>query len=418
MELAAWNAGLAVNDWRNPRCLGRWLMWLGIAAMLVGSFLTPPWGKFGIACAIAGALLARPPIHRLPAIVWIGSALSLWLLASMGAGWLRGEPGAGRLPALAYVWLAIPLGAACAVDARWRRQALLALIAVAAASTAVGLLQFCVGLGGGPLKIDAAGERFARATGFCAVHLHFGYNGAILAALCLAGGIGPSAPWLWSGRILAVVILVISGARNGLLGGAAAIAAALMARGGRWLWGGLAAGIIALLLVGSLMAMSAPEKMQAMLAGQDGRLPIWRAATATLAERPVLGYGGRDAWKARYLQIYDQVNPDIPNEFTGSGPPHPHNWFLTLANDNGIPALLLHLSLLVGVFVLLWRRRIEHPATFQAGCGVLTAGLVCGQFEPLPVLAAAGAGFHAALGLCLGSAYGSDERTRTSSTGP
>lgn len=406
MDCASWSAALDARPWRDPRQIGRWLMWLGIGAMLAGTFLTPPFGKIGIACAAAGALLARPPLPS--PVLWAGGALAAWLLASVAAGWLRGEPGAGRLPGLAYAWLAVPIGAACATDARWRAWALRALVAVAAAAAVVGLAQFCIGLGAGPLKIDAAGERFARAVGFGGVHLHFGYNGAVLAALCLAGGLGPPARWQQGGAVCALVIVAISGARNGLLGCAASVAAVLMARGGRWLWVGAVSGAAALLLAAGLLAATAPARLQSMLAGQDGRWPIWRTSVATLAERPLLGYGSRDAWKARYLQIYGQVNPGGTSEFAGEGPAHPHNWLLAVANDHGVPAALLHLGLIGTVLALVWRRRRERPAAFRAACGVATAGLVCGMFEPLPVLAATGAGFHAMLGLCLGAALAAE----------
>jgi hypothetical protein len=416
MSLEAWNEGLATAPLAQRA--GRWLLWAGIAGMLAGTFLTPPWGKIGIVCAIVGGLLARPPLRNLGPVVWIGAALSGWILMAHAAAWLRGQPDLGHPLGLAYVWLAIPLGAAAAIDPRGRRLALQGLIAAAAASLAVGLVQFAIGLGNGPLKIDPQGTRWMRATGFCAVHLHLGFAGALLAPLCLptaACGLGPT--WLWTGRAIAIVALVISGARNALVGGVAAIAATLMARGGRWLVGGAMVALLVGGLVAVRFAITDPSRLVELASGQNSRYPIWTTTVATIREHPVLGCGGRDAWKVVYDRLYPQVNPDARNEFPG-GAPHAHNWYLALAAEYGLPALALHLALIVATLVLISTRRRQVPAAWQAGLGVATAGALCGIFEPLPILAAAGAGFHAALGLCLGCAYGSDERTRISSTGP
>ena len=405
MNLAAWNTGIDAASPRSPAAIGRWLLWVGGAGMLLGIFLTPPWGLFGIALAIIGVCLARPPILRLP-VVWVGVAFGAWILAGNLAGWLRDQPGCGRISSPAYSWLAIPLTAAAAADPRWRRIVLRLLVGVGAVAVLVSLLQFTIGIGEGPLRIDPAGRRFNISRGFSAYHLSFGFACAILAALCVpASLIGTG--WLWAGRIIGLTGIAISGARACMLGGTAAFAAALAARGGRWL---LAAAGVAILLGGLLlarMAVSDPGRLRSMLAGQDGRLPIWQVTAVMIGERPLLGIGSRDAFKLAWNETYARVAPGPPNEFGPTGGcPHAHNWLLAVAAEFGIPAALLHLAVVLTVLVLLWRRREESPEAFQAGCGVAVAALVCAVFEPLPTMAAPGMGFHAALGYVLGKSYG------------
>lgn len=401
MSLAVWNERCGAAPAGSLAAIGRWLLWLGTAAMLWGIFLTPPWGKIGLAVAVVGAVLARAPVHRLP-VLWVGFALGAWVIASAGYAAWRGQPGAERIGSLAYAWLAVPLAAAAASDARWRRYAVRGLVVVGAAALLVGLTQFVIGLGEGPLRIDPAGQRFTHARGFSAYHLSFGFAGAVLAALTVPVLAGTA--WAWAGRAVGLLTFGICGARACLLGGTAAFSAALAARGRRWL---LAAAVVAVVLGGALaarMALTDGDRLRTMLAGQDGRWPIWQVTTAMIAERPLLGVGGREAFKRAWNPAYERIAPGPANEFGAEGGcPHAHNWLLAVAAEHGLPAAVLHLALVLIVFAALWRRRRQAPEAFQAGCGLAVAALVCAVFEPLPTLAAPGMGFHAALGLALGA---------------
>jgi O-antigen ligase len=408
MSLPAWNVTLDQLPASDPRNLGRWLLWLGCAAMLVGAFLTPPWGKIGIAVAFTGVLLARAPIHRLAA-TWVGALLGLWVLLSVGTALARHQPGVAglaHLPGLSYDWLAIPCAAAAACDARWRRITLMAAIAIGTLSLAVGLLQFGVGLGTGPLRIDPDGVRFQLSRGFTAYHLSFGFAGALLAALCVpvaACGLGRA--WLWTGRVVAVAVLAICGARAALVGGVATISTALALRGRRWLLAAVVVGAVLGGLLVARMALMDADRLREMLAGQNGRWPIWTVAVAMVAEHPLVGVGGRDAFKQAWNPLYERVAPGPDNEFgPRGGAPHAHNWQLSVAAEHGIPAALLHLALLGAVLVVLWRRRAIAPTAWQSGGGLAVAVLVIGLFEPAPTLAAPGMGLNACLGLVLGLA--------------
>ncbi len=412
--LAAWNARIDAAPPRSAPVIGRWLLWIGSTGMLCGIFLTPPWGLFGLAVAFVGAILARPPLHRLPAL-HVGLVLGAWVLASNLSGWLRGQPGCDRISGLAYVWLAVPLVAAAAADARWLRFALRALVVTGGIALTVALLQFCVGLGKGPLRIDPDGHRFAYARGFSSFHLSYGFAGAILAALSVPVMAGTA--WAWAGRMIGLVGVGICGARAAILGGTAGLAAALAVRGRRWL---LVAGLVAVVLGGAMLArlaMTDGDRLRSMLAGQDGRLPIWQVTTVMIGERPLLGLGHRKAFELAWNDTYDRVAPGPPNEFADQGGcPHAHDWLLAVAAEHGLPAAVLHLALVLTVLAMLWRRRREAPEAFQAGCGLAVAAVVCAIFEPLPTQAAPGMGFHAALGLVLGASLGGSVRGGLEST--
>ena len=317
------------------------------------------------------------------------------------AGWVRGQPGCQRLDGLAYVWLAVPLVAAAATDARWLRFALRGLVVVGGVSMLVGLLQFTIGLGEGPRHIASDGVRFQISRGFSSYHLSFGFAGAVLAALTVPVLAGTG--WAWAGRVIGLVTIGICGARACLLGGIAGIATALAARGRRWL---LVAIVVAVALGGALfarMALSDAGRLRSMLAGQDGRWPIWAVTAVMISEQPVLGLGSRKAFQLAWNDTYERVAPGPPNEFAADGCPHAHNWLLAVAAEHGLPAAALHLTIVLAVLAVLWRRRREAPEAFQAGCGLAAAVMVCSVFEPLPTQAASGMGFHAALGLVLGA---------------
>jgi hypothetical protein len=396
--LASWNDAVDAAPRTSRAAIGRWLLWLGGGAMLAGLFLTPPWGKIGVAVAVLGWLLARPPgTSRLVAA--LGWALLLWI----GLG-VAVSDAAPRLDGTAYAWLAIPLTAAAAVDARWRRWVLPLVVSIGVAAAVVAALQFSIGLGSGPLRIDPDGKRLSVSRGFSAYHLAFGFAASVLACLAIPAAM-PRA-WRWAGRIAALAGLLLCGARGCLVGGLAAIGATLAVRDRRWLLGAI--GLVALLaaLFAARMALTEPGRLQRMLAGQDGRWPIWQTSLAMVRDDPWFGAGGRDAYKAAYNAVYQREAIAIPNEFLAvGGAAHAHNWLLALAAERGVPAALLHLAVVLAVLHLLWTRRRERPEAWQMGCGLVAAALVAGMFEPLPAQAAVGMGFHAALGVAVGLAH-------------
>ena len=137
-----------------------------------------------------------------------------------------------------------------------------------------------------------------------------------------------------------------------------------------------------------------------MLRLEDGRWPVWRTALHLAEARPLLGYGGKDGFKAAYPEAFARVNPGAVSEFR-DGAGHAHNMALALATEYGLPALALHLAFWIVVLHWLWRRRHDSPDGWCLGLGVATVAVVGGQFEPYPARVMQGAAIHAFLGLAI-----------------
>lgn len=402
-RLAAWHAETTALPRRDPRRVGLLMLQVGAATMLAGMFLTPPWVNAGLGVALAGGLLARPPLHRLVPVI-VGCLFAAWMLMTVSAAAIRGQDGADPTPGPAYHWLAMPLITCAALSAAWRRIAVRLLIGTAAAACIVGLLQFTLGHGSGFLRIDPAAPDFKGALGFGALTLTYGFVSALLlvAALDVDRGDGR---WRWAGRVIGLVGMAISGSRAGVLAGLAGLTASLAARGRRWLFAGLAIAFVLGGLVVGRMALTDADRLRNMFTGQDGRWPIWTASLAIAREHPLFGVGGREAFQRAYPETFARVLPDAFSEFP-KGAPHAHNTVLALAAEHGIPAVLLHLALIGSVLLVAWRRRRERPRAWSLAVGVVAAGVVGGGFEPYAIQSVPGFAFHGLLGLALGMAYG------------
>ncbi|MEK7413735.1 MAG: O-antigen ligase family protein [Planctomycetota bacterium] len=406
--IAAWNVAIDALPLSDVRSIGRTLIWIGATAILVGMFMTPPWVNIGLALGVVGAVMTRAPLLSLPVVGW-GAAFAGWLALTVIVGALRKQAYADQVPGVVHAWLCLPIVAAAAVSVQWRGIAVRVLIVAAIAAAIVGVLQFTIGLGTGFLRIDPNGtEHFTVSRGFSALHLTFGFAGALLAALSAQphAAMGLSTAWAWVGRGVALVVLGICGARSAVLGGAAGIVAALATRGRSWL---IIAGITAVALVGLVlgrMALTDSGRLHNMFAGTDGRWAIWATSAAMVKEHPFVGMGGREAYKLAYNATYERVAPGPPNEFGNTeGCAHAHNWLLALAAEHGLPAVVLHLALIGAVLVTCWRHRRESPAGWGTAAAVTTTALIAGVFEPYPTQAVPGAAFHACLGVALGLAY-------------
>lgn len=400
--VADWQSNLDALPANHPRRWGERLIGLGAIALLLAMFATPPWASLGAALALAGVLLSRAPLHRLPWL-WIGLAYGGWLVLSGVVAWGQGLEGARWRPAgPAWTWLATPLVALGLARAAHRRIAWIALATLAAASVLLAALQFAIGLGDGPLKIDPAGARWQVSRGFSEHHLTFGLACAIL----LVSGIQPrtvvmaTAATAWTVRAAAMLGLLVCGSRAAVLGACAGAWASCTARGRRWALIGLGLVVVGGGALAARFATTDPDRFAQSLHLQDGRWPIWRTSLALAAEQPILGWGGKDAFKAAYRDAFPRVQPGAVSEFP-DGAPHAHNATLSLVAEYGLPALVLHLVFWATALVWLWRRRLEAPEAWSLGLGVVAVAVVGGMFEPYPTRVVQSTAIHAALGLAL-----------------
>lgn len=399
---SAWDQDLDARPSRDPRRIGRLLLGLGGAILLIGVLLTPPWVYAGLALATCGAVLGRAPLGHLPG-VWLGVAFTAWVVVSMLAAWSAGIAGARLLPSgAAYLWLATPLVGLGLAGVRVRRPALAVVAVVATAAVIAAVLQFTCGLGKGFLKIDPAGVRLQVARGFSESHLTFGLLGALLlvaaAQFRTAWGLGAGAAW--TTRAVAAVGLAVCGSRAAMLGAIVGVWASFSVRGRRW----AVIGISLAVLLGGVLALrqwlTDPGRFAQTIALQDGRWPIWRTALRLAGERPILGLGGKDAFLQAYPAAFQATNPGLVSEFP-QGAPHAHNAALALATEYGLPALGLHVAFWTVVLIWLWRRRHAAPDAWRLGVGVAGVALVGGLFEPYPTRLMQSAAIHACLGLAV-----------------
>jgi O-antigen ligase len=189
----------------------------------------------------------------------------------------------------------------------------------------------------------------------------------------------------------------------------------IMARGRKWVIAGLLVfcGLMGLALL--TLSMLSERRFQQMMAGENGRWPIWGATLVMIGDHPLLGVGGRKAWTAAYPEAYQRSGTTVPNEFAKSDgrAAHAHNTVLAIAAEYGTPAAVLHIALIVCVLVVVWRRRQESPGGWQLACGIASLGFVAGSFEPYPVQSVGGLAFHAWLGLALGVALAASEERKS-----
>jgi len=410
-----WNAALDRESRWTAQRIGRFMLWVGGIAMFAGILLTPPFVNIGLGVAIAGALLSRPPLHRLgPA--WVGVVFSLWIVISVLLAILRGQPGAA-LSGTTYGWLSMPLVAVAASDRRWRTWAIRIIIVVATAAAILACLQFTIGFGKKLAGVAANDPRMHRGNGFNNINLAYGFANAILAVILFqpAKQWNVSSTWIWIGRAASCIGLITCSSRGAHAGLIAGFTSVFAARGRRWLLAACAVVVLGSALFLGRMAMLDTLRFDNMAKGKEPRLPIWQTSLTLVSEYPLTGLGGRTAYKQAYNETFDRACPGQVNQYAKTGgAPHAHSWFIALAAEYGILAPCIHLALVLSVLHFSWRRRAFSPLCWQITCGIATIGVVSGLFEPFPTQSVPGLGFHAFLGFCIGLAItGAEQPSET-----
>lgn len=370
----------------DSRSAYRWLACAGASGALVCTLIGLAPANVCLAVGAAGCLLSRPRLPPLGGLWWVAGGFSLWcLLASTLASW----GGANERPFesinAVYSWLAFPLGLVAFSSPVWRRRAVRWLMVASLAAFLLGLIQIGVGFDpDGVLRLG--GEPFGRVGGFLNGPLKFGAVAALLLPLAFAERVRPflTAKNAWTATLLASVFL--SGTRLAIVGASAAIAVFVAAVGGPRRW--RVALVLASLVLGvgvAAVAARDPERAARMLQGQDGRIGVWAASGHMVADRPLLGYGGRHGFRAAYGAYYqtwlDGQDQDPRKPMRRM--PHAHNLLLILASEHGIPAVLLHLSVLGLILWHGWNARGRDPVAFARTAAVVAVWVTSGQFNNL-----------------------------------
>ena len=407
--LAGFFTHLANLPATHHRRIGLLLMQVGAAAALAALCLGMAVMHMAFGLAALGMLLARPPLHRLPGF-WLATAFAAWqLLSVLTVLALHRHPhplgGVGMMDS----WVALYVAQVGFAEARVRMWACRALLATSAAAVVVALLQFTIGLGGGPpfhIAPPPLGERFQHSTGFAPVHLTLAFTMAMVSLVFLhlpAVDATAGRARRWCGLALATVGLLAANARSSFLAVSAGVGAGL--GGGRG-WRGLATGTAtAVVLVAAFSAYTwllAPIHILEVARGDDGRLAIWRTTASLIADAPLLGTGGPEAYKDAYRARYPELALHDASG-TAKEAPDAHNSHLAIAAEHGVPAALLHAAWIAALLIAAFRSRRAQPQRWALAGALITTYLVAGQFENLAGHTATSYVLCTTLGLCLAS---------------
>jgi O-antigen ligase len=377
--LATFAAAMAALPSRHPRRLALLLAQVGLF-VAVGCFSLSIAGmNIGLVTCLIGCVLAGAPLHRCLCL-WPYLIFCVWMGLSLVTAGLSNKWIANVSVLIGIIVAQVAFHPLLPGAKQLREWVIKILVITIVAGVCLALAQYVIGKGGGkPLRVDPNGPRFFQSTGFFSIHLT---QGAVMGMLCLlVGGLAVNIKGWWC-RIAqgaAALGVVICGARAAWLGFVAAVSITVAVRGKRYLW--LAGGIGLSLMIVAFMVLrlSQPERLERMLAFDDGRWPIWHTSVHVIWQSPLLGAGGSPGYRAAYEAVYPLVEPNIPNEFLG-GAPHAHNTQLSQAAEHGIPLAVLWLIMLG---LSLWYLRRSNPTQFRAGIGMATMALVFGQFENL-----------------------------------
>ena len=337
-----------------------------------------------LAALIPAALKDRHSLHRPTLVHWLIAAFWLWSLVSALASPWRSDAflGGSRYEG----WLILTLYCAaftalslCASPGCLRRQCLPA--AALSVCCIVALLQF---FDLNPLWLFPGQLRWSGR--------EIVYNGAFLSTVgnadLTASILCTGFAFCWSLAVarrrwlyllpaaFALVVIIWSGIRAGLLGALGGLALCLPAalakeRKARLRSYGilLAACLLLLLLIRLIPMPGAAGELRALLRGQaedsfgSGRIYIWKNALRLAGERPLLG-GGPDTMGNRGL-FFEKLTED--GVTIRRGIDCAHNEYLNVLVNQGIPALLLLLAAL-GVTLFRAFGRTDETALVLRAC--------------------------------------------------
>jgi hypothetical protein len=408
LEVAAINA----LPFLHHRRIGLGMLQLGMGLLV--ACLCLGMATMHITClfALAGALIARFPLYRMPGF-WLAGAFTVWQIVSIDLAFAIGPYHYPKAWGPAYVWLSLFLAQAAFVELEVRRWAMQLLLLTSACSALLATLQFFVGLGGPSFwKVDPAGERLRLSIGFAPIHLTQGFLMAMVFLVLLDARIlaGPlERVQLGFGRAYALFAMVISGARLAIIALPFGLATRVMVAGGRHalvlgasiLAGALLAGIGLLLLI-------SPASVSKMVHAEDGRFAIWQVSVVTISEHPWFGVGGSSAFRESYNRTFARVLPQADNEFADQGgAPHAHSSLMSLACEFGLPAMLFYLVFMVQALAPGYHARRLHPRAWALAVALAVTSQVAGLFEDLAGHSASAYTTYVLIGLALATCQSS-----------
>jgi O-antigen ligase len=322
-----------------------------------------------LACAAWLAALARGEVQWQRAALY--APVLAYALASLAAVLFSADPGhsvfeVGELATLAVVPMVV-----CVADRRWWDRFLVAVTAVAAASSLVGLWQY----------LHGASSLSARLSGLTNHYMTFS-GWTLVVTLLLVGDIAlhpDRRRLLWSvpACLLFVTTLLLSFTRNAWIG----LAAGLLLVAAVWrpralLLYPVAAVVLALVLPGSVLARAASIVDLEQPSNRD-RLCMVASALEMVQDSPVFGVGV--GMVERRYPSYRLADAEC------SKVPHLHSNPFQICAERGLLGLASYVALLAVFLVhtsLALRRAPPARAAALVGCLLAVAGIsVAGLFE-------------------------------------
>ena len=330
-------------------------------------------------------LVRRPPSLGLTGLLLIGFCLSLAPAAIGSINKATVLLGSYRQLAGLLSWLAMAAFAAAVSSITWEESRLKDLSVLVAIVTAI--LSLAAWAQNFWPEVNAA---FYVEGGNRPVFAMFGNAGYLAAFLAFALPVifvlslqtkVKAALFAYVGTLaLAVGALVFSGSRSGWAGAGAALLL------GVFLWrrpsnskrlAALAAFML-LVFVGALLATPAPPggqeaPAQRLAAGPstfEARVGYWRAAFLTVVAHPLTG-SGPDTFNLVYPKLSTPASQKLEPETVTDDP---HNIFLQVGANYGLPAFALFMILLLNAFLVSWPKNKTASASLLSGLTVGTAG--------------------------------------------
>lgn len=254
--------------------------------------------------------------------------------------------------------------------ARGVRLALYGFVMVAVVHAGHGLLQVAQGAGDLETRITAAFSHYMTFAGVITLAL------AVLLAWMIYGR-GWRRWWVWPALILMSVALMYALTRNAWIAVGAVLVVAAVLKRGRW----LAWLLPAALLAASLMPVHVVARAWTIGDLSDistyDRLAMLDAGLVMVKERPLLGHG-----PGTIDHIYPKyAHPTALRQRT----PHLHNAYASLAAEQGVPSVLVLVTILGWAAFLAWRGLSrgdpDHRDLHAAALFGIVAFLVASVFE-------------------------------------
>jgi O-antigen ligase len=364
-DLRSESNGGSASD-RVPTPLLRWAIAL---PLLAASIVDVPrlwrvgeWSWLGILAvaqlAVAGgALVVAGVPRRLHGTLWPIGALLLWM--ALGTLWW---PKTFDTPpnALAYLLFGATVSAAALAATVSRRSVARSIDNTMLAVDIVGLSIVAVSFASSGFRIHSwiVHPRALAMVALVPLCWHLArWSAGRLSALI------PAAAW--------IAAILVSLSRMAM--GAALVAVVLTVllhviarRGVRWQH----VVLLVLLLLGALGAVASVDPFRERLLKQQDRLPIWQRVVASALQAPIIGNGLGSSQTGGALGYWWTIPPpgrapsSLGYEYNEYWAPHPHNEYLRVWHDLGLPGIACFLTALgTWLWTLYggWRRSGEHP---------------------------------------------------------